>query len=334
MKKLLPLVILLCVCLALPLNAFAATDCTDDEFNVTFTIPDGWSRDTGLENSTIKYFFFDESGNNAIAYIVADEYANQDEETKKKFDRSELDNSAETIEDFEKTIKTVVPSASNVKTSEKEVGDYSYYKATLDYYDEASGLNINMMAYEHLYNGYSFFFAMYGYNGTACDENVMEEILETVNFKDETGSNKTQTKAQATAKNVGKSFGKGAVKGLIYVLVFGGFSGIAAAIKKRKSKKSQQVQNTENAYYQPNNNYQQNGNYYQPNQQNNVQPTYTPVSDIPPAYPQHPNGQYNQDVQSGYSQNNQYGDNGYGNPQTDNQNGYYDQTQSPFNQNK
>ena len=273
--------ILICAVMVLtaPLTALAQ-DYTDAENNVTFSVSDNWVRNTESESGVIKYFFSMEG--KVLEYGSMDMWNEIPEDEKSGHTREEMDNSFFTKEDIEESLFSG-PEYTMTSSSREEYNGYDYYVVKVDY-NSSKASNVKIVAYVHFYNGYLFMFMSMGINGEEVD---ITDVMNTVKFNNETGSNKTETNASKTAKNVGKSvLSKSLIRGIVIAVValLGGGGGFFARMKAKK-----QAQNNPEVYQPQNNVYtpaQPQENTYTPAQpQNNAYTPGAPQSNIytPPA---------------------------------------------------
>lgn len=244
MKKIsLVLTVAVTLCLLLSVNVFAAQTVNDLGQNISFEMPDGWTQipDSEIDSENIKYAFEkdnDEDGTYFV-YSVFDLYENVSEEEKEDVERSDINNSTVTVEEYRDIIASDLesdPSISNLNVEKATVGENDYFKVTFNQeYEE--GYIEDVVVYAHIYNGYETYFR-YETFGELNEEDV-DSIIGTVSFNGETKSNKTKTDAQKTAENVSKSALTGVLKYVLIVAIPAVIGLVARARVRRKEKKAE-----------------------------------------------------------------------------------------------
>lgn len=256
MKKLLVFpALLLCLLLALPLSAFAATDCTDEELNITFTVPDGWTRFSDAETESKKYVFSKDSSEKGtyFSYSVMDMYAALDESAKEKYTRDDLDNSAFTLEEYKAMFEENLSAdkgVTNLDITQATVGENDFFKLTFNQ-AQSDGSTEGVILYTHIYDGYHTYYRYESYEDT-LDAAEAEAIISTVSFNNETGKNKTQTDAEKELKDTGKDVLSGIAKPVI-VGVVAIIIGLLRFIKVKRHEKKNPPLNPEEAAVNQNN---------------------------------------------------------------------------------
>ncbi len=236
-------VIAVALCLLLSVNVFAEQTVNDLGQNISFEMPDGWTQipDSEIDSENVRYAFEkdnDEDGTYFV-YSVFDLYENVSEEEKEDVERSDINNSTVTVEEYRDIIASDLesdPSISNLNVEKATVGENDYFKVTFNQeYEE--GYIEDVVVYAHIYNGYETYFR-YETFGELNEEDV-DSIIGTVSFNGETKSNKTKTDAQKTAENVGKSALTGVLKYVLIVAVPAVIGLVARARVRRKEKKAE-----------------------------------------------------------------------------------------------
>ncbi len=202
MKKItFSLIIALCLLLT-PFAAFADAEpkeYTDDTANVTFTVPAGWSRVSQAETDSILYAFQKDGDEKQqfFGYTVADIYDGSSESFKKENDRSSVNNSIMTKEEFEEKMigKAEDSGIQNPKVESETVGKYDFFRLTFTQ-KVSEESTVNVVLYAHIVNGYGVYFRFQTYDG-APDEEDIKAVISSVNFADETGENKIEPKTEA-----------------------------------------------------------------------------------------------------------------------------------------
>jgi hypothetical protein len=219
----------------------------DDSLQISFTIPDGWTRYSDVEGGQIKYAFYKDSSEEGtfFVYSVVDLYTTLSAEDRDKHDRSDINNSSITIEQFRQLMQdnlTEEQGITNISMDPATVNGKSYFKMNFNQkYENVDDLE-TVVVYAHIYNGYATYYRYETFEDT-LDEAEAEAIVSTVVFENEKGSNKTQTTFEKTTKEIGKSVGMSALKrGLLFAggaAILAAFGGIGA--KSKKKKKGQQI---------------------------------------------------------------------------------------------
>ena len=229
----------------------------DDELQISFTMPDGWSRFSDAETGATKYAFSKDASEKGtyFVYNVVDAYANLSAENQSKFSRSDLNNSVITVEQFKSSMEGELSEENgitNLVVEPATVDGKSFFKLNFNQAYDTMGTE-NVVVYCHIYNGYETFYRYETFE-SVLDEAEAEAIVSSVIFESEKGSNKTQTDAQKTVTTIGKGIGEKLLSrfiiGAAVVLIGGVFTGIRVKKGKKKGEKAVDVnQNAANYNY-------------------------------------------------------------------------------------
>ena len=224
-----------------------ATTYRDDYLQISFTIPEGWSRLEEVETGQIKYAFLKDASENGTCFVYSylDLYSNINDEEKIEVNRKEINNSTVSVEEFRDLMKSELSEdkgITNLSVNPVTVDGKSFFKLVFNQsYDNNETENV--VVYCHIYDGYATYYRYETFDSSldeALDEAEAESIVRTVVFENEKGSNKTKTKSQKTFEAAGKSVLKRSIEGGIIGLIVttaGVFKGVS--IKKNKKKNSQ-----------------------------------------------------------------------------------------------
>lgn len=220
-----------------------ATTYRDDYLQISFTIPEGWSRLEEVETGQIKYAFLKDASENGTCFVYSylDLYSNINDEEKTEVNRKEINNSTVSVEEFRDLMKSELSEEkgiTNLSVNPVTVDGKSFFKLVFNQsYDNNETENV--VVYCHIYDGYATYYRYETFD-SSLDEAEAESIVRTVVFENEKGSNKTKTKSQKTFEAAGKSVLKRSIEGGIIGLIVttaGVFKGVS--IKKNKKKNSQ-----------------------------------------------------------------------------------------------
>ena len=222
MKKLILLpVLVLCLLLALPMNALATEECLDEELNIAFTMPDGWTRYTEAESTDKKFVFRKDASENGtyFSYTIMDLYGAMSDSFKEQYSRDKIDNSTFTLEEYKALFEenlTAEKGVTELDISQATVADNDFFKLTFKQ-SQSDGTSENVILYTHIYDGYHTYYRYETFEDTA-DTAEAEAIIATVKFNNETKKNKTQTDAEKEIKDTGKDILSGVVGKIIWVV--------------------------------------------------------------------------------------------------------------------
>jgi len=236
MKKLLVLpALVLCLLFAAPFTAFAE-DCSDDALNITFSVPEGWSRFTEAETESKLFVFKKDASEKGtyFSYSKFDLYSALDAEAQAKYTREKLDNSTFTLEEFKAMFEENLQQITDLEAVEATVAENDFFKLTFTQGDEL------VILYAHIYDGYVTYYRYETYEET-IDSADAEAIIETVKFNSEIKKNKTQTDSEKELKDTGKEIASGILGKVIWVVVVGGVLVLVRLIVAKKGAKKSQA---------------------------------------------------------------------------------------------
>lgn len=258
MKKTVISLFITLLMLALPFCAYAEGDVLgykDEEMQISFTMPAGWSRFEAPEGSGIKQAFQKNSSEKGTyySYIVVDLFDGITDEQRASVKRSDFNNSTLTVEEFKTLVQdnySEKEGITNLTVEAVTVGENSFFKLSFNQeYD--TGDVAKVINYCHLYDGYMTHFRYETFEDM-LDEAEPQSIAESIVFDNEKGSNKTETKKQKIVKTAGKGALKGGARIIIYALI-GMITGGASLIFRKKHAKNEVPlnENQNNTYSAP-----------------------------------------------------------------------------------
>lgn len=241
MKKLVLLpVLLLCFLLALPMNALATEDCLDEELNIAFTMPDGWTRYSDAETTDKKFVFKKDSSEKGtyFSYTIMDLYGVMSDSAKEQYKREDIDNSTFTLEEYKALFEenlTPEKGVTELEITQAPVGDNDFFKLTFKQ-AQSDGSSESVILYTHIYDGYHTYYRYETFEDTA-DAAEAESIISTVQFNNETKKNKTQTDTEKEIKDTGKEIFSGVIGKIILVVIAGAILALVRIIVAKKGEK-------------------------------------------------------------------------------------------------
>ena len=240
MKKLLVLpAMLLCLLLALPLTAFAET-CTDAGQNISFSLPEGWTRYTEAESDSKPYVFKKDASEKGtyFSYSKLDLFSTLSAEAQSEYSREDLDNSTFTVEEFKAMFEENLDTISGLEVTKATVAENDFFKATFK--QSLGSGSEDVILYAHIFNGYVTYYRYETLEDTV-DAAEAESIIETVQFNNETKKNKTKTDAEKEITDTAKEIGSGILGKVIWFVVIGGILVVVRLIVAKKGAKKSQA---------------------------------------------------------------------------------------------
>lgn len=218
------LLVVLLVCMPFCLAAGAVeqpTQCADEEYDVTFTVPAGWTDASDFSNGEKQYVFTydafqiedeDEADSGFslfnFVYNAEDLYAQMDEQLQSRYTRGDLNSQTMTVEDFQAIEDAVGDTESeettNMQITKEKIGDLNYFKIT-------ATVNVwiipgELTMFVRLHDGDSFAFGILDYSGmlegnTDVDfdvEQSLKSIVQTVKYNRESPIEEIPSGADST----------------------------------------------------------------------------------------------------------------------------------------
>ena len=235
-----------------------ATTYRDDYLQISFTIPEGWSRLEEVETGQIKYAFLKDASENGTCFVYSylDLYSNINDEEKIEVNRKEINNSTVSVEEFRDLMKSELSEdkgITNLSVNPVTVDGKSFFKLVFNQsYDNNETENV--VVYCHIYDGYATYYRYETFD-SSLDEAEAESIVRTVVFENEKGSNKTKTKSQKTFEAAGKSVLKRSIEGGIIGLLVttaGVFKGVSVKKNKKENSQVTEYQNSNDSAFPTN----------------------------------------------------------------------------------